>query len=97
MKKYKKFFNIRARKIHFLKYKEFFFGGGVYFFIFSSLGLKSAPGSSILIYKKHGNYYLQAFLEKHYFTEDIKIYCSNSDEEYFNEECINLFIETLKK
>ena len=37
------------------------------------------------------------FLEKYYFIEDIKIYCSNSDEEYCDEECIILFLETLKK
>ena len=26
-----------------------------------------------------------------------KIFCSNSDEEYYVEECRNLFLETLKK
>ena len=36
------------------------------------------------------------FLEKCYFIEDIEIYCSNSDEEYSDEECINLFLETLE-
>ena len=37
------------------------------------------------------------FLEKHYFTEDMKNFCSNSDEEYYDEEYINLFLETLEK
>ena len=37
------------------------------------------------------------FLEKYYFIEDVEIYCSNSDEEYYDEGCINLFLETLKK
>ena len=51
MKKYKKsfplrkcknFFNIRARKLHFLKYKELF--SECIFFIFLGLGLESVPG-----------------------------------------------------
>ena len=37
------------------------------------------------------------FLEKYYFIEDMEIYCSNSDEEYYDEECINLFLGTPKK
>ena len=37
------------------------------------------------------------FLEKYHFTEGIEISYSNSDEEYYDEECINLFLETLKK
>ena len=37
------------------------------------------------------------FLEKHYFIEDMEIYCSNSDEDYYDKECINLFLETPKK
>ena len=37
------------------------------------------------------------FLEKYCFIEDIETYCSNSDEEYYDEECKNLFLETLKK
>ena len=28
------------------------------------------------------------FLEKYYFIEDIEIYCSNSDEEYYDKECL---------
>ena len=36
-------------------------------------------------------------MEKYYFIEDIKIYCSNSDEEHYDEECVNLFLETLKE
>ena len=38
MGKYKKFCNIRVRKFHFLKYKEFSFGS--FYFYFSSLDLK---------------------------------------------------------
>ena len=37
------------------------------------------------------------FLGKYFFNEDIEIYCGNSDEEYYDEECINFFLETLKK
>ena len=48
LRKYKHFFNIRARKFHFLKYKGFFWEGG--FFIFFELGIKSALGSSITYY-----------------------------------------------
>ena len=36
-------------------------------------------------------------LEKYYFIEDIEIYCSKADEEYYDEECISLFSENLKK
>ena len=43
------------------------------------------------------NYYPKVFLEKYYFIEDIKIYCSNSDEEHYGEECVNLVLETLKE
>ena len=41
--------------------------------------------------------YPKVLLEKCYFIEDLEIYCSNSDEEYYHEECINLFLESLKK
>ena len=44
------FFNIRARKFHFPKYKEFFSGWICWFF---ELGLKSAPDSPIIYYKKN--------------------------------------------
>ena len=37
------------------------------------------------------------FLKKYFFNEDIEIYFSNSDEEYYDEECINLFLKALKK
>ena len=50
LRKYKKFFNLRVRKFHFLKYKEFFWGCIV--FIFSSPGLKTAPGSPIIYYSQ---------------------------------------------
>ena len=46
------------------------------------------------IYRKYENYCLKVFLEKYYFIEDIGIYCS---EEYYDEECISLFLETPKK
>ena len=36
-------------------------------------------------------------LKKYYFIEDMEIFCSNSDEEYYDEEWINLFPKTLKK
>ena len=49
------------------------------------------------VYRKYENYYTKALLEKYYFIEDIETYFSNSDEEYYDEECINLFLETLKK
>ena len=49
------------------------------------------------IYRKDENYYPKVFLVKYYFIEDIEILCSNSDEEYYDEECINLFLKTLKK
>ena len=51
------------------------------------------------IYKKDENYCTKMFLEIYYFIEDkeilILIY-STSDEEYYD-ECINWFLETLKK
>ena len=34
------------------------------------------------------------FLGKYYFIE---VFCCNSDEEYYDEECINLFLKTLVK
>ena len=49
------------------------------------------------IYRKDENYYPNVLLEKYYFIEEIEIYCSNSGEEYFYEECINLFSETSKE
>ena len=45
------------------------------------------------VYRKDQNYYSKVFLEKYYFIEDMKIYCSNSDEEYHDEECTNLFFD----
>ena len=48
LRKYKKFFNIRARKFHFPKNKEFYLG--LDFFYFLRLGFKSAPGSPIYKY-----------------------------------------------
>ena len=44
------------------------------------------------IYTEDENYYPKVSLDKYYFIEDIEIYCSNSDEEYYDEECINLFL-----
>ena len=37
------------------------------------------------------------FLEKYCLIEDREIFCSNSDEEYYDKECMNLYLETLKK
>ena len=48
------------------------------------------------IYRKDENYYPKVFLEKYCFTENIENLCSNSEEEYYDEECINLILETLK-
>ena len=50
-----------------------------------------------LIYRENEHYYRKLFFEKYYFIKDIKIYCSNFEEEYYDEECINLFSETYKK
>ena len=47
------------------------------------------------IYKKDEKYYPKVLSEKYCFIEEIEIYCSNSDEEYCNEECINLFLKKL--
>ena len=49
------------------------------------------------IYKQNKNYYPKGLLEKYYFIEDIEIFCSNFDKEYYDKECIHLFLETLKK
>ena len=43
------------------------------------------------MYRKYENYYPKVFLEKHYFIKDTEIYCTNSGEEYYDEECLNLF------
>ena len=48
------------------------------------------------IYRKDENYYLRVFREILFYWRH-ETYYSNSDEEYYNEECINLFLETLKK
>ena len=47
------------------------------------------------VYRKDKNYYPKVLLEKYYFIEDIKIYYSNSNEEYYDEECIKLLLEIL--
>ena len=46
--------------------------------------------------RKDENHYPIVFFKKYYFIEDKEIY-SNSDKEYYNKECINLFLETLEK
>ena len=51
----------------------------------------SSSNTDLLIYRKD-----EVFLEKYYFVEDIEICYSNSDEKYYV-ECINVFLETLKK
>ena len=50
-----------------------------------------------LIYREDGNYYPKVFLEKYHFIEDMESYCNNSDEEYRDEECTNLVLQTRKK
>ena len=45
-----------------------------------------------LIYRKNEKYYPKVFLEKYYLIEHIEIFCNNSDE-----ECVNLYLGTLKK
>ena len=40
---------------------------------------------------------LQCLQKNIIFIEDIESCCSNSDGEYYNRECINLFLEGLKK
>ena len=49
------------------------------------------------IYKKDENFYPRVCLEKYNFIKDIEAYYSNSDKEYNDEECRNLFLETFKK
>ena len=43
------------------------------------------------------NYYYKVFFEKCRFIADINFFCSNCEQEYYDEECINLFLEILKK
>ena len=38
------------------------------------------------MYRKDENYYPKVFLEKYYFIGDIETFCSNFDEEYYDEE-----------
>ena len=40
---------------------------------------------------------LKVFFKKCYFIEHIELFCNNSDDKYYDEECINLFLKTLKK
>lgn len=47
--------------------------------------------------KKVENHCHQVFLEKYDFIEDIEIFCSNFYEEFYDEECINLFSKAFKK
>ena len=49
------------------------------------------------IYTKYGNYYPKVYLEKYCFIYEKGIYCSSFDEEYYDEEYINLFWENLEK
>ena len=48
------------------------------------------------IYRKNKNY-PKVISDKYCFIEDIESFCSNSVEEYYDEECVNLFLKTLKK
>ena len=47
-------------------------------------------------YRRDENYHPKVFLEKYCFIEDIEIYCSNSDEEYYEEECMIFFQEHIE-
>ena len=54
------------------------------------------------VYKKHYNYYLKKFLKIYNFNKDTEIYYNNfyyvdSDEEYYDEKCMDLFLETIRK
>ena len=49
------------------------------------------------IYREDENYYPEVFLERYYIIEGVWFFCSNTDEECYDEECINLFLKTLKK
>ena len=53
-----------------------------------------------LIYWKDKNNYRKVFLEKHYFIEDIDFFCSNCDEEYYDEEskfkALNFILKLLR-
>ena len=54
------------------------------------------------VYKKHYNYYLKNFLKIYNFNKDTEIYYNNfyyvdSDEEYYDEKCMSLFLETIRK
>ena len=54
------------------------------------------------VYKKHYNYYLKKFLKIYNFNKDTEIYYNNfyyvdSDEEYYDEKCMSLFLETIRK
>ena len=54
------------------------------------------------VYRKDENYYPKVFLEKYIFNKDIKIYSNNSyyvdsDEEYYDKKCIDLFLESIRK
>ena len=43
------------------------------------------------------NYYRKMPLQKYYFIKDIENFCRTSDEEYFDKDCINVFLATLRK
>ena len=47
-------------------------------------------------YRRDENYHPKVFLEKYCFIEDIEIYCRNSDEEYYEEECMIFFQEHIE-
>ena len=50
-----------------------------------------------LYIKKNENYYLKLFLGKYFFIEDIEMLCSNPKIKYYDKECINWFLEILKR
>ena len=47
------------------------------------------------IYRKDENYFPKVLLGKYYLIEETEIFCSYSDEEYYYEECIDLFSDLL--
>ena len=49
------------------------------------------------IYRKYENYYRKVSLQKYYFIKDIENFCRTFDEEYYDEDCINVFLATLRK
>ena len=49
-----------------------------------------------MIYRKDENYYLKVFLEKYNFHSN-NFYYEDSAEKCYDEKCIDLFLETIRK